>query len=122
MIQLHGGESPERVAEIKARYQMPVMKAIRVASAADLNNIEAFEATADWLLFDAKIKDAQGGTGHSFDWNILKEREFSKPWMLSGGLTAENVASALEILSPTAHRHLQRRRNHPRPKRPRQNR
>ena len=106
MVQLHGDETPQRVAEIKAKYKMPVMKAIRVATAADLDQLEEFEAAADWLLFDAKAdgddKTMMGGTGHSFDWNILKGRTPTKPWMLSGGLTADNVADALKTLSPTA--------------------
>lgn len=102
MIQLHGNESPGRIAEIKSKYQMPIIKAIRVASADDLDNLAGFEASADWLLFDAKVDGEQGGTGHSFDWNILKNRSFKKPWMLSGGLNADNVADALSILSPTA--------------------
>jgi len=104
MIQLHGDETPARVAEIKARYAMPVMKAIRVASADDLANVADYEAVADWLLFDAKPDgaDLPGGTGESFDWNILAGREFQKPWMLSGGLTAANVQEALSILTPDA--------------------
>lgn len=104
MIQLHGDESPGRIAEIKARTNMPVMKAIRVASEEDLNGIEGFESAADWLLFDAKPAgaDLPGGTGHSFDWNILAGREFKKPWMLAGGVTAENVYEALSIISPSA--------------------
>lgn len=104
MIQLHGDESPGRVAEIKARYNMPVMKAIRVASPDDLQNIEGFEAAADWLLFDAKPQNAYlpGGTGHCFDWNILKNRTFKKPWMLGGGLHSDNIAEALSMLSPIA--------------------
>jgi len=108
MIQLHGDETPGRIAEIKARYNMPIIKAIRVASASDLDNLDGFEAAADWLLFDAKIDSAGadktmlGGTGHSFDWNLLKGWKFKKPWMLSGGLNADNVGEALSALSPTA--------------------
>ncbi len=104
MIQLHGDETPERVSAIKALTHLPVMKAIRVASAADLEGVEEFENVADWLLFDTKLENADlpGGTGHSFDWNILAGREFKKPWMLAGGVTAENVTEALSILSPNA--------------------
>ena len=102
MVQLHGNETPGRVAEIKSKYAMPVMKAIRVADESDLENVEGFEAAADWLLFDAKIDGLQGGTGHSFDWNLLKDRTFSKPWMLGGGLNADNVGEALSILAPDA--------------------
>lgn len=102
MIQLHGDETPARVTEIKDKTKMPVMKAIRVATESDLDNIEDFEAAADWLLFDAKSPDKYGGTGHSFDWNILKGKTFSRPWMLGGGLNADNVGEALSILSPDA--------------------
>jgi len=104
MIQLHGDESPGRINEIKQRFSMPIIKAIRVASEEDLYDIEGFEAAADWLLFDAKPPNASlpGGTGESFDWNILKGREFKKPWMLSGGLDETNVEQALSILKPNA--------------------
>ncbi len=104
MVQLHGDESPGRIAEIKGRYAMPVMKAIRVANPEDLKGLDGFESAADWLLFDAKPEgaDLPGGTGHSFDWNILAGRTFKKPWMLGGGLDAENVGEALSILSPDA--------------------
>lgn len=104
LVQLHGDESAQRIAEIKARYNIPVMKAIRVGAPEDLQEIEALEAAADWLLFDAKPPkaDLPGGTGHSFEWDILAGRTFSKPWMLGGGLNAGNVAEALSILKPTA--------------------
>lgn len=104
MIQLHGSETPDRIHEIKERTHMSVMKAIRVASADDLEGIDGFEAAADWLLFDAKPPQANlpGGTGQSFDWKLLQGRSFKKPWMLSGGLAANNVAEALSILSPDA--------------------
>ena len=104
MIQLHGNETPERITEIKSLTHLPAMKAIRVSNAEDLADIDAFEAAADWLLFDAKTEntDLPGGTGESFDWNILADRKFQKPWMLAGGVTTENVVEALSILSPTA--------------------
>jgi phosphoribosylanthranilate isomerase len=102
LIQLHGDETPMRIIEIKASYNIPVMKAIRIAGQNDLENISKFEKAADWLLFDAKIEGEQGGTGKSFDWNLLRERTFFKPWMLSGGLNAGNVAQALNILHPDA--------------------
>lgn len=103
MIQLHGDENPARIMDIKACYNMPVMKAIRVAGPQDLETVPAYETVADWLLFDAKIpNDLPGGTGHSFDWNILKGRSFKKPWMLGGGLNPENVGEALRILTPAA--------------------
>lgn len=102
MIQLHGNESPGRIAEIKSKYAMPVMKAIRVRDESDLDTIEGFEAAADWLLFDAKSDKAPGGTGERFDWSLLAGRTFSKPWMLSGGLDAGNIGQALSVLSPDA--------------------
>lgn len=104
MIQLHGNETPGRVAEVKTKTNMPVMKAIRVATQSDLKGIEGFEAAADWLLFDSRPPkaDLPGGTGECFDWSILNGREFKKPWMLGGGLNADNIKEALSILSPTA--------------------
>lgn len=102
MIQLHGDEDPMRVLEIRAGYKIPVMKAIRVGTADDLRDVAKFEKIADWLLFDTKTADAQGGTGQSFDWNILKGRGFAKPWMLAGGLNAGNVTEALKIVKPDA--------------------
>lgn len=104
MIQLHGDETPGRINEIKQRFAMPVIKAIRVHDERDLDDLEGFEAAADWLLFDAKPPNATlpGGTGESFDWNILKGRTFKKPWMLSGGLDSNNVKDALNTLKPNA--------------------
>ncbi|MCK5284319.1 MAG: phosphoribosylanthranilate isomerase [Alphaproteobacteria bacterium] len=102
MIQLHGNETPSRVQEIKMLIKKPVIKALRIATKYDLENYEDYEAVADWLLFDSKSKASSqpGGTGQSFKWSILKDKTFSKPWMLSGGLTYENVTDALSILNP----------------------
>ncbi len=104
MIQLHGDESPARAAEIRARYGCEVMKAIRVSSSEDLAGIEDYEAVCDWLLFDAQPAECgqYGGAGEVFDWDILAGRRFSKPWMLAGGLTVDNVGDALARLSPDA--------------------
>jgi len=103
MIQLHGEEPPPRVAEIKARFNMPVMKALRVADTRDVAAARDYEDVADWLLFDAKVDgDLPGGTGHSFDWTILAGLTFRKPWMLGGGLHAGNIGAALSVLKPTA--------------------
>ena len=102
MIQLHGNESPERVTEIKAKFKLPVMKAIPISSSDDLKLIEQYEDTADWLLFDAKGEKIPGGNGIAFNWNILKNYQGAKPWMLAGGLTPDNVIEALSILSPNA--------------------
>jgi phosphoribosylanthranilate isomerase len=99
MIQLHGSETPERVAEIRGRWAMPVMKAVRIATAEDLAAVSAYEAVADRLLFDAKpppgVTALPGGNGLAFDWSILSGRTWSKPWMLAGGLTEANVAEAV---------------------------
>lgn len=104
MLQLHGDESPERVAAIRQRFGLPVMKAIRVGDAKDLEPVPAFEKTADWLLFDARPADATlpGGTGETFDWGLLAGKRFTKPWMLSGGLSMRNVPQALSVLHPDA--------------------
>ena len=105
MLQLHGTESPGRVAEIKTAFGVPVMKAISVSSADDLQMVPGYEAASDWLLFDAKASaDAAipGGNGLPFDWTILKDFSASRPWMLAGGLTAENIESALAVLEPDA--------------------
>ncbi len=105
MFQLHGNETPKRVREIKKRFSLPVMKAFSVSTAADIVRAYAYEDVADWYVFDAKAPEGSrvpGGTGQSFDWALLAEEEFDKPWMLSGGLTPENVENALMILSPTA--------------------
>ncbi len=100
MLQLHGGETPERVAEVKRRFGLPVMKAFGIADAGDLAAIAAYEDSTDWLLFDARPpREAvlPGGNGVSFDWNLLSGHAWKRPWMLSGGLTAANVAQAIRI-------------------------
>ncbi len=101
MLQLHGNESPERVAEVSARYGLPVMKAVKLAVEADLRAAHAFAAVADRLLFDAKPPDGlkgklPGGNALAFDWTLLKGREWPVPWMLSGGLNAGNLAEAVQ--------------------------
>ncbi|MBY6067247.1 phosphoribosylanthranilate isomerase [Leisingera aquaemixtae] len=101
MLQLHGRESPERVAEVRARYGLPVMKAVGIADAADIPQIALYEQVADQLLIDAKPpKEAElpGGNGLAFDWRLLAARKYwQKPWMLAGGLTPENVAEAIRM-------------------------
>lgn len=97
LLQLHGHESPARVAAVKARFGLPVIKAIGVASAADVAAALAYAGVADWLLFDAKpAPDATvpGGAGVVFDWDLLRNIT-AKNWMLSGGLDPDNVAAAL---------------------------
>lgn len=98
MLQLHGAESPARAAEIRARFGLPVMKAILVETAADVDKARDFEPAVDRLMFDARApKDATrpGGNAFPFDWTLLKGRAFAKPWLLAGGLTAANVAAAV---------------------------
>lgn len=98
MLQLHGSESPERVAQVKARYGLPVMKALGVADHADLAQIDTYAGIADQLLIDAKPPkgaDLPGGNGLAFDWQLLAGRVWRRPWMLAGGLTPDNVAQAI---------------------------
>jgi phosphoribosylanthranilate isomerase len=105
MLQLHGSESPARVAEVKARYGLPVMKAVGIADASDLAQIDAYAAVADQLLIDAKPPknaDLPGGNGLAFDWTLLAGRKYwTVPWMLAGGLTADNVAEAVRRTGAT---------------------
>jgi phosphoribosylanthranilate isomerase len=99
LLQLHGSENPHRVADIKTRFGKPVMKVIPIAGPEDPDAAAPYLDVADWLLFDAKPprgdpKALPGGNGLAFDWQLLGGRHWSKPWMLSGGLTAKNVAEA----------------------------
>lgn len=98
ILQLHGSESPGRVAEVKARYGLPVMKAVGVSTAGDVERIADFEGVADQVLVDAKppkAADRPGGNAASFDWSLIAGRRWSGPWMLAGGLTPENAAEAV---------------------------
>ena len=100
MLQLHGTETPARVAEVKARYGLPVMKAVGVADADDLPALSDYAKVADQLLVDAKPpKNAAlpGGNGLAFDWRLIAGRRWPVPWMLAGGLTPENVAQAIQM-------------------------
>ncbi|MGJ0508271.1 MAG: phosphoribosylanthranilate isomerase [Methylocystis sp.] len=104
MLQLHGRESAERVTAVKARYGLPVIKAIGVSTAEDVARAGAFRDVADVLLFDAKpAPDAAvpGGAGVAFDWNLLRNISAAN-WMLSGGLDPENVAGALRLTKAPA--------------------
>ena len=103
ILQLHGRETPQRVAQIRARFGLPVMKALGVSVEADFAPLGAYEEVADRILLDAKPpKDATrpGGNGHAFDWSLLTDRGFHRPWMLSGGLTCDTVASAVAATRP----------------------
>jgi len=100
MLQLHGSESPERVAQVRARYRLPVMKAVGVGDESDLPALDEYEDVADQILVDAKPpKNAAlpGGNGLSFDWRLIAGRSWAKPWMLAGGLTAANVSAAIQL-------------------------
>ena len=100
LLQLHGGETPERVAAVRAKFGLLVMKVIKVRDAADIARAADYEAVADRLLFDAQppaeMKNAlPGGNAVSFDWTLLQGFRSRLPWMLSGGLTAGNLAEAV---------------------------
>lgn len=100
MLQLHGVEPPRRVAEIRNRFGLPVIKAIKIAGADDLAEARIHESAADMLLFDAKppveMADAlPGGNALAFDWRIIAGHRWPRPWMLSGGLTAANLGQAV---------------------------
>ncbi|MBS8228309.1 phosphoribosylanthranilate isomerase [Vannielia litorea] len=98
IIQLHGKESPERVQEVRARYGLPVMKAVGVATEADLPLLDDYGRVADMLLVDAKPApgdELPGGNGLPFDWRLIAGRRWPVPWMLAGGLHAGNVAEAV---------------------------
>lgn len=100
MLQLHGHESPDRVADIRARLRLPVMKAVGVADASDLPQLDQYAKVADQLLVDAKPPrgaDLPGGNGLSFDWRLIAGRRWSVPWMLAGGLRPDNVADAVRL-------------------------
>jgi len=102
LLQLHGNETPERCAALKRRTGLPVMKALRVAEAADVAAAAAFDGVVDRILFDAKAPPGMagalpGGNGLSFDWRLLDGLRLATPWTLSGGLDAGNVAAAIRL-------------------------
>jgi len=104
MLQLHGDETPQRVAEVRRRWGKPVMKAIKVATAEDAEAAFTYAGVADLTLFDARApKDATrpGGHGAAFDWSVLAGVKGRIPFMLSGGLTPDNVAEAIGITGST---------------------
>lgn len=100
ILQLHGKESVARLRDIKQKFGRPVMKAVPVATAADLAVLPGYAEVADRILFDARApKDATrpGGLGAAFDWHLLENLELKLPYMVSGGLDARNVAEALRV-------------------------
>ena len=102
-LQLHGRETPERVQAIRDRYSLPVMKAISVSEASDLDRIAAYRDVADGFLLDAKPpkgSELPGGNGVTFDWRILAALDADIDYMLSGGLNAANIGEALRLANP----------------------
>ncbi len=100
MLQLHGRESPERVASLRAAFGLPVMKAVGVAGEADLAALDEHARAADQLLVDAKPPEGAtrpGGNAVAFDWRLIAGRRWTVPWMLAGGLTPDNVAEAIRL-------------------------
>lgn len=98
LLQLHGAETPARVAEIRARKDKPVMKVIKVAQAGDVERgIAAYAGVADRLMFDTAGGTLPGGNATVFDWAFLSGRSVPLPWMLAGGLTPDNVAEAVRV-------------------------
>jgi len=101
ILQFHGHESPDRVADAKLRFHRPVMKAIPIAAPEDVLAAARYEADADLLLFDAKpprrVDALPGGNGLAFDWRLIAGRKWCRPWMLSGGLTAALLPAAVRV-------------------------
>jgi phosphoribosylanthranilate isomerase len=100
ILQFHGNESPQRVAEVRRRFDRQVMKAVPIAAADDISRAESYQDGADLLLFDGKPfrPDAlPGGNGLAFDWRLIAGHSWRLPWMLSGGLTAELLPEAVRI-------------------------
>jgi len=100
MLQLHGTEPPERVAVVRSRFGLPVMKALPIATRADLSPIRSYAKVSDRLIFDARAPQEAtrpGGLGKPFDWTLLQGLNPGVPYLLSGGLDATNVAEALRI-------------------------
>jgi phosphoribosylanthranilate isomerase len=102
LVQLHGAETPDRVAAVRRLTGLPVMKAVKIAAAVDVDAAKPYVGVADLLLFDAKTPPAMtnalpGGNAVSFDWTLLAGRSWPLPWMLSGGLNEANIAEAVRI-------------------------
>jgi len=100
MLQLHGRERPERVADLRKRFGLPVMKAVGISGEADLAQIDDYAGVADQILVDARPPRGAGlpgGNGLAFDWRLIRGQRWKRPWMLAGGLTPENVAQAVRL-------------------------
>jgi phosphoribosylanthranilate isomerase len=105
-LQLHGAETPERVRAIKARTGCAVIKALQVAKARDLAPVASYAPVTDMLMFDARPPKEPGrlpgGNGLSFDWRLLQDLRLERPWLLSGGLSVDNLAAAVTLCRPPA--------------------
>ncbi len=100
-LQLHGQESPEYCRQVRIRFpDMKLIKALRIRSDADLAAVTPYETVVDATLLDAYHPQMLGGTGETLDWRSLQVFRSAKPWILAGGLNAENIATALDLLSP----------------------
>jgi phosphoribosylanthranilate isomerase len=100
IVQFHGQETVARIEAVRERFGVKVMKVIRVAEAADLDEAAAFEPVADWLMFDTKPPreaNRPGGNAVAFDWQLLSGRSWRRPWLLAGGLNAGNVKEACAL-------------------------
>ncbi len=105
LLQLHGDETPERCRAISVYFGLPIIKAIKVSTKADLKAAKDYEDAVDWLMFDARPPAdgaLPGGNGKAFDWTILKGAEFKRPWLLAGGLTPDNLSQAVQQSGATA--------------------
>ena len=106
LLQFHGNENPQRVAEVKRHFDRPIIKAIPIAGPTDLLAIARYEEVADFLLFDAKPPSRSGalpgGNGLAFDWELIAARSWRRPWLLSGGLTAALLADAVRVSGAAA--------------------
>jgi phosphoribosylanthranilate isomerase len=105
-VQLHGAESAERVRAIKARTGCTMIKALQVAEPEDLAPVSSYAAVADMILFDARPPKEPGrlpgGNGLAFDWRLLQDLQLARHWLLSGGLSADNLAAAVRLCRPPA--------------------
>jgi len=102
-IQLHGSETPERCLEIKKQFNIPIIKGIGIKTREELiNSTRKFEKYSDILLLDAPSMSLPGGNGSKFNWNILKNYNYQKKWMLAGGLQSNNIQEAIKITNPMA--------------------
>lgn len=105
LLQLHGDETPDRCRAISVYFGLPIIKAFKVSTREDVEKARDYEDLVDWLMFDARPPagaDRPGGHGKSFDWTILKGVTFRRPWILSGGLTPENLSEAVKQSGATA--------------------